>query len=214
MSGLVDLTRPMRADMAVYPQTPAPRFDVAHTVERDGFRETEFCFYSHTGTHIDAPAHMLRGGKTLDQYPAERFIGGGVVVDLSGFGRDEAVTLERLTPFEQGLLGRGAAVILFDTGYDADLDPYGACALPDLALLRAAVRQGTRVVGIDRMSIDAMDSTDMARHRLLFDLDVIIIENLKGLSALRGAALEVVALPLLVENADGAPARVFARRME
>ena len=54
----------------MYPGTEPPTLSEATTVERDGFAETRLCFYSHTGTHIDAPAHMLRGGPTLDRFEA------------------------------------------------------------------------------------------------------------------------------------------------
>lgn len=78
---MLDLTHCITPEMPVYPGTEPPRLTAACTMEKDGFRETLLQMYSHTGTHMDAPAHMLPNGRTLDDFPAETFAGRGFVVD-------------------------------------------------------------------------------------------------------------------------------------
>ena len=56
---IIDLTQLITTDMPVYPGTEQPKLTVANTVEKDGFRETLITFYSHTGTHMDAPFHIF-----------------------------------------------------------------------------------------------------------------------------------------------------------
>ena len=63
---IVDLTHTIEPEMPVYPGTPSPSMEAACTVERDGYRETMLHMVSHTGTHMDAPCHLLPGGETLD----------------------------------------------------------------------------------------------------------------------------------------------------
>ena len=61
--------------MPVYPEAEPPKLTPSNTFEQHGFRETLLTMGSHTGTHMDAPAHMLRDGKTLDQFPADKGVG-------------------------------------------------------------------------------------------------------------------------------------------
>ena len=82
---ILDLTYVISPDMPVYPGTEGPTLSPANTYEKDGFKETLLSMYSHTGTHMDAPAHMLEDGVTLDALPASQFIGKALVGgDLGG----------------------------------------------------------------------------------------------------------------------------------
>ena len=67
---VLDLTHTIRAEMPVYPGTEPPELTTANTYAADGFQETLLRMYSHTGTHIDPPAHLFAGARTLDRYPA------------------------------------------------------------------------------------------------------------------------------------------------
>ena len=71
---VIDLTHTIREDMPVYPGTEQPRLTTACTVSQCGYRETLLHMYSHTGTHIDAPAHMIDGALTLDGCGADRLM--------------------------------------------------------------------------------------------------------------------------------------------
>ena len=70
--------------MPVYPGTEPPILEEANTITRDGFAEKKLSLFSHTGTHMDAPAHMIPNGRTLDSYPVEEFFGRAVMLDLRG----------------------------------------------------------------------------------------------------------------------------------
>ena len=56
---IIDLTHTISEDMPVYPGTEPPVLKPANTYEKDGFRETLLSLYSHTGTHVDPPAHLF-----------------------------------------------------------------------------------------------------------------------------------------------------------
>ena len=83
---LIDMTHTITPEIPVYPDTPAPVLTPACTLTRNGFRETALSFSSHTGTHMDAPAHLLPDGRTLDQMPMSQFSGRATVLDVSGQG--------------------------------------------------------------------------------------------------------------------------------
>ena len=86
---ILDLTHLIEEAMPVYPETEPPKLTPSNTFEQHGFRETLLTMGSHTGTHMDAPAHMLRDGKTLDQFPADKYIGTAYVLDCSDLAGKE-----------------------------------------------------------------------------------------------------------------------------
>ena len=67
---IIDLTQLITASMPVYPGTEPPHLTVANTYETDGFRETLLSFFSHTGTHMDAPFHLFGDRTKLNEMPA------------------------------------------------------------------------------------------------------------------------------------------------
>ena len=83
---LIDMTHTITPEIPIYPGTPVPSLSPACTLTRDGFRETMLSFSSHTGTHMDAPAHLLQDGRTLDDMPMSQFSGRATVLDVSGEG--------------------------------------------------------------------------------------------------------------------------------
>ena len=92
---VIELTHTIQGDMPVYPGTEQPVLTTACTIREAGYRETLLHMYSHTGTHMDAPAHMIEGGKTLDTFPAEAFVGPGLALDCRGL-REIPLSLLRL----------------------------------------------------------------------------------------------------------------------
>ena len=80
----IDLTHTFELPMPVYPGEAEPIFTELTSIQANGYVDVEVTSGLHVGTHIDAPAHMIRGGKQLSDYPLERFIGRGVLVDARG----------------------------------------------------------------------------------------------------------------------------------
>src|SRR5713101_2090946 len=74
--------------MTVYRGNPPVRIRPAMTLQRNGVNLSELCLGSHTGTHVDAPSHFIKGGKGID-----RIIGQAWVADLrrvkGGIGADD-----------------------------------------------------------------------------------------------------------------------------
>ena len=66
----IDLTHTIAPGMPVYPGTEPPVLSPGSTYARDGFRETRLTLFSHTGTHMDAPAHLFPDRTALDALPA------------------------------------------------------------------------------------------------------------------------------------------------
>ena len=112
---ILDLTHLIEEAMPVYPETEPPKLTPSNTFEQHGFRETLLTMGSHTGTHMDAPAHMLRDGKTLDQFPADKYIGTAYVLDCSDLAGKE-IPKARLQLHASEI--EAADFLLFYTGWE------------------------------------------------------------------------------------------------
>lgn len=95
---IIDLTQLMTASMPVYPGTEPPHLTVANTYETDGFRETLLSFFSHTGTHMDAPFHLFGDRTKLNEMPAAQFVGKALVISCMQYGAGEEIGMEALAP--------------------------------------------------------------------------------------------------------------------
>lgn len=207
---ILDLTHTIAPEMSVYPGTPLPSMQPAFTLEKDHFRETMLAIGSHTGTHMDAPAHLLAEGETLDAMHPSRFCGRAVVWDVSALGTDGVITETLLRTRDEEL--RQADFALFYTGWqekwgmEAFFAGYPAL---DVDAARYLVDCGLKGVGTDTISIDPVGNS-LPVHRVLLGAGLVIVENLRlqELAAYRRARFW--ALPLKYRNADGAPVRAIA----
>ena len=201
-----DLTHTIRNDMPVYPGTEQPRLTTACTIEEVGYRETLLHMYSHTGTHMDAPAHMLPDGAALDRYPGEKFVGAAIVVDCRG---EKDISLPLLQRYDLS----GVDFVLFCTGWDKKWGTPAYCEnFPCLTAEAAAYLAALPLKGVgeDSISLDPCDSTEFPNHIMLMKAGFINTENLTGLDALLGRRFTFVTLPLKFENADGCSCRAIA----
>lgn len=198
--------------MPVYPGTEGPRFEMANTCEKDGFRETLLTLYSHTGTHMDAPAHLYADGTTLDHFPAAQFVGSAVVVDCSELRAGQSMTMAHVERQREAV--DGAEFLLFRTGWDRywGQDAYfGDYPCIDLEVVDYVLRTGKKGIGLDTIGLDPIADANLTRHkRLLAGGTVVVIENLKGLGRIGCGSFTFYALPLHFRDADGAPVRAVA----
>jgi kynurenine formamidase len=206
---VVDLTQPMTNGMPVMEGITPPRFRDLAEVATDGYAMSEYAFVNHTGTHVDAPAHQVAGGATLDDIPLDRLVTDAFTIDL-GVHNPGSIALAELEPFLPQVRPRD--IVLFRSGNAANwgTDAYwhGWC-YPDADAAAALVAAGVSGVGFDGPSADPVDSTDYELHQVWLSAGAIILENLTGLDQLP-ARCRIVVAPLKVSGANGGPARVFA----
>jgi arylformamidase len=207
---IVDLSHTISPDMTVYPGTEPPVFSTACTIEGMGFMEKKITLYSHTGTHMDAPSHIIPGAKTLDQMPPDRFVGKGAVVDLR-VNRGSIIDIELLKP-HQGRIER-SEFLLLHTGWgdlwgeEAYLSGYPVLSHDAATWLAGFTLKG---IGADTISADEAQSLTFPIHTLFLKRDIVIIENLTNLNALPDKEFLFSCFPLKMEKADGSPVRAVA----
>ncbi len=169
----------------------------------DAYNLSRLVCSSHTGTHIDAPYHFTREGKTVDRLSLHDLIGEALVVQIDA---DDKITAEALRDVDFRKYKR----ILFKTRNSELLKSkefnreYVAL---DYSAAELLVKNNVRVVGIDYLSIEAFETEEHPVHKLLTENEVIIIETV-DLSEVEPGAYFMVALPLKLKGCDGAPARV------
>ena len=77
---IIDLSHILNDKIPVYPGTVGPKFETLNTVAKDGFAELGVTMVLHSGTHIDAPCHILANTKSLSEFPIDKFIGTAIVI--------------------------------------------------------------------------------------------------------------------------------------
>lgn len=207
---VIDLTHTIREDMPVYPGTETPRLETANTYEKDFFKETRMTMYTHTGTHMDPPAHIFPEGKTLDQFPAEQFMGRALVIDCRDLKDGDAITMEHIRRY--GEKAEQADFLLFNLGWDRywGTDAYfGNFPCMDMEVLNYILAGNYKGIGVDAISIDPID--DLTRHRILFrETDIVNIENLTNLHLCGEELFSFSCFPLKLRDCDGSPVRAVA----
>ena len=210
---IIDLTHTISEDMPVYPGTEPPILRQANTYEKDGFKETLLSIYSHTGTHVDPPAHLFADRTTLDALPIEQFAGKALVITCTHLSEGQAITMEEIQA--AGLQhAEEANFLLFHTGWDQRWGTegyFGDYPCIDNAVIDFILRTGKKGIGFDVIGMDPIADTNLTLHKKLFRYhDIINIENLCNLDKCGKDLFWFFALPLKWKNADGAPLRAVA----
>jgi arylformamidase len=199
---IIDISLPIGPETPVWPGDPPVLVEPVARVEAgDPAGVSRLTLGTHTGTHVDPPAHFLPGAATVDALPLDVLVGPAVVADLTA-GPIDGAALESL-----GLSG-GSVRLLLKTGGEAGaLTPDGA---------RWLVERGVRLVGADTLSIEPGTDCPGVRgcppeeqypvHRILLGAGVVIVEGL-DLAAVAPGSYQLVCLPLRIVGGDGAPAR-------
>lgn len=207
---LIDITRTVSSEIAVWPGAKPFEMIRKKSFDRgDRLTESEVYFNLHTGTHMDAPLHFVKGGHDIAAVDISKMIGRAQVVE---FKEDGPITKS----FVDGLeISDGIKKILFKTKNSQQdeksfnnmfiaLEGEAAKSLADRCF---------EVVGIDGPSVQIFkDKNDLA-HTSLLGAGVIVMESLILKNVEEGIYF-LVALPLKIEGAEGSPIRAILYKNE
>jgi arylformamidase len=207
---VVDLTHPYDNGMPVFPGLPDPSFEPIAKVEDDGYAMTRYSMLNHIGTHVDAPAHQIAGGDTLDEIGLERLVTEALTIDVSRRSPHGAIPLVELEG-ELDKVQAGDIVLFFsDNARNYGSDAYWTgWSYPDAEAAGALIDRGISAIGFDGPSADPVETTTFELHRIWLGAGRMILENVANLDRLPERA-QVVVAPMKVARANGAPARIFA----
>ena len=199
----VDLSHPISNEMPTYPSDPNISIVQEKEIHSDRALLHRFTMGTHTGTHVDAPAHIINGGKTLDDFPLSFFTGQTVKVDIHSLS-----SLDKTDKTDEKIDG-----IIFDTGWYRHFNEpnkYFGSDRPGIpeSLVKIAIEKGVKYFGCDLPSVDASGSKDKPIHNELLRADIIVYESLTKLNQLPLLTpFEFYGFPLPFVGLDGSPVR-------
>ena len=177
----------------VYPDDPAPEKKIIRSMEKgEVYNLTAFSMCAHNGTHIDAPRHFIRDGKTVDEKSLEAFIGMAYVAEHSG-----VVTYNDATEIIKKAKKHNAEAakrILIKGDVEVSLEAAKVFASSDILLL-----------GNEPQTVGPQNAP-MAVHLALLSADVILLEGIRLADVSEGIYF-LNAAPLNLAGADGSPCR-------
>lgn len=166
--------------------------------------------YTHTATHMDAPIHIIKGARTLDELPIEKFMGKAIVIDCKQFA-DKQITLDFLKQFEDKI--KNVEFILLNSGWSSKwkTDAYfeGFPTLTNEAA-KWLTKFNLKGIGLDSISLDPVPDLSLPNHKTVLAKEILIIENMTNMDALPNEEFMFQCLPLKIERADGSPIRAVA----
>jgi arylformamidase len=208
----IDLTNTIENGMTAYIGDPIPKVSSFKQLAKDGVNVSVLRLGSHTGTHVDAPIHFVRGAEAVDELPVESFVGEAVVLDFSGKQAGSAITVSDLEEHSEKI--RKGIIVLLYTGFSKKWrDPSARRNFTYLGgdAARWLVEKEVKAVGIDYLSVEKFGAKDPITHVTLLSHGIPIIESLnQNLSKLVGRSVLFFCLPIKIRGRDGAPSRAMA----
>ncbi len=207
---LFDISLTLTERLPTWPGDPPLNLErVSSIADGETFNVTHISSSLHIGTHVDAPYHILESGKTVDQIPLELMVGPALVAAVSG---DQSITAQDL---QDAAITAEHKRVLLQTS-NSNLWAAGQMTFQEdfLALTADAaeylVSCGVEVVGVDYLSVAPFPDQE-STHRILLEAGTMIIEGL-NLSGIQPGVYQLLCLPLKIQGADGAPARVLLQK--
>ena len=187
---IYDITQPLFS-CAVFPGDPAPKRDVLADMQKgDVINLTAFSMCSHNGTHVDAPAHFIKDGKTVDQLDLSVFVGDCYVASHEGDvtaedARRILATAARENASERILIAGNAVVTE--------------------AAARVFAKAGIKLLGNESQTVGPEDAP-MQVHLILLGAEVVLLEGVV-LSHVPEGKYVLSAAPINLNECEGAPCR-------
>ena len=188
---LLDLTQTLGPATILWPGSRPFAADVEGNVDTHGFYARDLSMPEHAGTHLDAPAHFVRDGATVEQIAIGTLVRPAVCLDVRDLvGDDASFTLSaaivETLEDRNGSISAGVAVLVC-TGWDrfvGDADRYrgpgNSLAFPGVAADAAQlfVDRGVAGIGIDTLSVDAGHATTFPTHHITMPAGLWHLEGL------------------------------------
>ena len=218
MNKIIDLTHPIEEGMTSFDAYWHPKVSIvqAGKIDSEGRETRKISFGSHTGTHMDAPLHFVKGGKSIDQIPLDKLIGKVTIVDLTNLKENQMVTrkmLENITITKRMLFKFGWGKQWGSKAFYQDYPFFSEEAVNyliannvELAAMDTPSPDDSRI----KLSKEVLGSKgDSPMHKLFLKNGVILVEYIANLDQVEDYdGWNIIVMPLKIKGADGSPARV------
>ena len=201
---LIDISHILDNKTPIYPGDYQTSLSSFKTIEHDYYNSVLLKTGLHTGTHIDMPMHLIDDKRTAADFPAERFIGKGTLLNVCG---EAVITMK---PKYEKIVSKGSIVLLY-TGFDKfyfDEKYFSEYPAVSDELASFLISKKIKILGMD---MPAPDYAPFTLHKELLANDIFLLENLTNLDKLIGAVeIEVISFPLKI-SAEASPVRAVCR---
>lgn len=189
---IIDISQEVFASK-VYPGDPAPVMERVRSMEEgEVYNLTNFSMCAHNGTHVDAPFHFIKDGKTIDQMPLDAFVGDCYVV------------------WHEGEVTKADAMDILEKAQKKDAGERILIAGPATVTAEAAkvfADAKIKLIGNESQTLGP-EEAPMEVHKILLGAEVVLLEGIVLTDVQEGKYL-LSAAPLNLAGADGAPCRAF-----
>lgn len=210
LSMILDLTREVRNDMKVFPDSPLPKFITWTKIDVHNYDSEVIFMSTHTGTHMDAPSHFASDVSSIDKISVNRFISCAILIKIKK-GSSQVITADEIEASDVKIMD--GDTIVFSTLWENEVDKdYFFSDSPGLSedAAKYLINKKVNAVCIDSPSIDRGSDNNFPVHKMLLSREILVVENLCNLSKLNTQYFTLIMTPLKLSGASGSPIRAIA----
>ncbi|WP_321507969.1 cyclase family protein [uncultured Methanoregula sp.] len=206
----IDISVGLHPEMPVWPHSRGFHWTEISTMKSGSVsNDSKIECDVHVGTHVDAPAHFIRDGLSVEKLRIDTMIGPCLVLDMQ---HADAITASLLEKQEIPEKIKRVLIKTKNSGFWHDADSQFrkdfVAVKPDAA--EWFVRHDIKLVGIDYLSIQCFGDGPQT-HQILLAAGIIVLEGLDLFNVNQGE-YDLICLPLKIIGAEGAPARAVLKR--
>ncbi|MBE6730975.1 MAG: cyclase family protein [Ruminococcaceae bacterium] len=177
----------------VYPGDPEPEIIKLYDMNKgDLYNLSAFSMCAHNGTHIDAPAHFIKNGKTVEEIPLDKFVGNCFVAEINGDVTETSAIniLNKANEMDAGerILIKGKATVTLDAA-------------------KVFAENKIKLIGNESQSVGPLEAP-MAVHLTLLNAEIVLLEGVV-LNEVKEGKYFLNAAPLNLKNFEGSPCRAY-----
>lgn len=217
MNTVIDLTYKIEEGMLTFntPWHPVVSIKQLGRIGVEGRESREIILGTHTGTHVDAPLHFIKGGKSIDEIPVERLIGEITIVNFSHLKENTAITKDMLKAI------KFSKKMLFKFGWGKHWGskkfyqdyPFFTKEAAEFLVSKKIELLSYDIPSPDDSRTKLGSSEDSRIHKIFLRNSIILVEYIANLDKVTTYdGWQIVVAPMKIKGADGSPARVFLYR--
>jgi arylformamidase len=201
---IIDISWPVSESMTEYKDGRTVKFIPKKSMENNNAREWEISMSNHVGTHIDAAAHFLATGQTIDKIELSSLVGQCRVLDLTSV--TDRITAENLEPL--GITKDEIILLKTTNSFREPTDRFTySFVYIDQQAAQYLAAQNIKAIGFDYLGIER-NQPNHETHKAFMQFNIPIVEGLR-LGTVSAGNYFFCCLPTFLVGLDSAPARAI-----
>lgn len=216
-SKIIDLTHPLSETVPSWEGNLTFHLSNEYDYEKSGFRAQKIACELGVGTHMDAPAHFIQGGRTIDQLSLSELVTDCVVIDVSHEANETYMIMPSVILQFERKHGKipPRSFVIFYTGWDTRFETrkkyHNEHKFPsvDVSTAEILLERDIAGLGIDTLSPDT-GKDGFPVHRTILGRDKYLVENVNNAKLLPPMGAKIFILPIKIKDGTEAPIRLVA----